>query len=442
MKVVNLRSFLGSWPYDPGNNVCVTRGADGREIILVRQPMGLEEYEIDGRPDGRRIQGMESVFDFHRARFDAAKQSNVLIGFDLSAKDCAELFDESVLYHRRLLVLFRLKDWPRVERDAAHNLRLIEFIKQHARCEEDRVQLNHWRPDIARIKAVTRAMILLEKGQYRGALRIACDIISNFGAVADDWPDHGTLEEALVESVRESLAKDPTLRTDEESLFLQHNDYWTIRYHGHTVFVKDSRGLHCLALLLRYPGREFHVSELLACLILMGAPTPVPVVTASRRLRDAGDQLVSAGLSDAGPVLDLQAKAECKRRLNDLRQELKEAQQFNDSDRAAKAQEEIHAISRQLASAIGLACRDRKTCSQAERARSAVTKRIKRAIRKIGEAIPSLGHHLSTRIKAGYFCSYNPHPDRPVVWKFQICWLLALPTFSHLFAFGTQNVLM
>src|SRR4029450_13168237 len=78
-------------------------------------------------------------------------------GLDLSANDCAELFDESVLYHHRLRVLFRLKDWTRVERDAAHNLRLIEFIKQHARCEEDRVQLDHWRPDIARIDSVARA---------------------------------------------------------------------------------------------------------------------------------------------------------------------------------------------------------------------------------------------------------------------------------------------
>src|SRR4030095_13280117 len=179
MQVVDLRSFLGSWPYDSENNVRVTRGADGREIILVRQPMGLEEYEIDGRPDGRRVHGMESVFAFHHARLDAAKQTNAANGLDLSANDCAELFDESVLYHHRLRVLFRLKDWTRVERDAAHNLRLIEFIKQHARCEEDRVQLDHWRPDIARIDSVARAMILLEKGQYRDALRIACDIIGN-----------------------------------------------------------------------------------------------------------------------------------------------------------------------------------------------------------------------------------------------------------------------
>jgi hypothetical protein len=260
MQVVDLRSFLGSWPYDSENNVRVARGADCREIILVRQPMGLEEYEIDGRPDGRRIHGMESLFHFHRARFDATKQSNGLIGFDLSTKDCDELFDESVLYHDRLLVLFRLKKWTCVERDAAHILRLIEFIKQHARCEEDRVQLDQWRPDIARIDAVARAMILLEKGQYRDALRIACDVIGNFEIVADDCADNGT------------LANRPTLRTDEESLFVQHNDYWTVRYHGHAAFLKDSRGIHCLALLLRYPGREFHVSELLACLILWVHP--------------------------------------------------------------------------------------------------------------------------------------------------------------------------
>jgi len=31
---------------------------------------------------------------------------------------------------------------------------------------------------------------------------------------------------------------------------------------------------------------------------------------------------------------------------------------------------------------------------------------------------PSLGHHLTASIKTGYFCSYNPHLDRPVAWKF------------------------
>jgi hypothetical protein len=78
----------------------------------------------------------------------------------------------------------------------------------------------------------------------------------------------------------------------------------------------------------------------------------------------------------------------------------------------------VHAIADYLASAVGLRGRDRKTSSDAERARCAVTKCIKKAIQKVGDAIPSLGYHLAARIKTGYFCSYNPHPKRPVSWKF------------------------
>jgi hypothetical protein len=405
-----LRSILESWPYDPENNVRVAHDTDGRDVILVRQPMGLEQYEVDGRPDGRRVHGMESVFDFHHARINAAD------GSDLSAQDCAELFQEGILYYHRLILFFRLKDWTRVEREAAHNLRLIEFIKQHARCEEDRVQLDHWRPDIVRINAVAHAMVQLEKNHHQDALKLACDTIDISEAVADDGPDRGKLAKALLESVRKSLANRPALRLHEESLFVPHDDYWMIRYHGHTAFLRSMRGLCCLALLLRNPGREFHVSELVGSPIQ--APIPASGRTARGRLRYAGEQLVAAGFSDAGPVLDAQSKAQYKRRLNDLRQDLSEAEQFNDLGRAVQAQDEMHAIMQHLACAVGLGGRDRKTSSDAERARSAVTKRVKKAIRKIGEAIPSLGHHLTVRIKTGYFFCYNPHPDRPVAWKF------------------------
>jgi non-specific serine/threonine protein kinase len=123
-------------------------------------------------------------------------------------------------------------------------------------------------------------------------------------------------------------------------------------------------------------------------------------------------------LSDAGPILDARAKTEYKRRLADLRRDLEEAEQFNDSDRAERAREEMNAIAEQVASAVGLGGRNRRIGSEAERARSAVTKRIKDSINKIGEALPSLRRHLAARVKTGYFCSYNPNPERPVAWKF------------------------
>jgi hypothetical protein len=39
------------------------------------------------------------------------------------------------------------------------------------------------------------------------------------------------------------------------------------RYHGQLAFLKAARGLHYLALLLRNPGREYHVSELVGQVI-------------------------------------------------------------------------------------------------------------------------------------------------------------------------------
>ena len=55
--------------------------------------------------------------------------------------------------------------------------------------------------------------------------------------------------------------------------------------------------------------------------------------------------------------------------------------------------------------------------ASAEAARSAVTKRIKDAIRKISVHHPSLGHHLSTCIRTGYQCRYIIDPERPVTWS-------------------------
>jgi len=214
--------------------------------------------------------------------------------------------------------------------------------------------------------------------------------------------------EQKVERIRESHADCSTLPTYEESLFLHQNDYWTIRYHGRSALLKSTRGLHCLAILLRDPGREFHARELLAR--PMDASTPAAAVAVHGR--------VTGGLYAGIPVLDAQAKAEYKCRLNELRQDLNEAERFNDPPRRTEVQNEIQVITDRLAFAVGLGGRDRKTSSDAERARSAVTKCIKKAIQKIGDAIPSLGYHLAARIKTGYFCSYNPHPERPVAWKF------------------------
>src|SRR5262245_61449467 len=48
----------------------------------------------------------------------------------------------------------------------------------------------------------------------------------------------------------------------EEFQFLAQGDYWSIGYQRHVAFLKASRGIYYIGLLLANPGREFHVSEL------------------------------------------------------------------------------------------------------------------------------------------------------------------------------------
>jgi hypothetical protein len=51
-----------------------------------------------------------------------------------------------------------------------------------------------------------------------------------------------------------------------------------------------------------------------------------------------------------------------------------------------------------------------------ERARVAVTKRIKASVTKIGVLHPALAAHLSTRVKTGYFCVYIGDSDEQHAW--------------------------
>jgi non-specific serine/threonine protein kinase len=115
------------------------------------------------------------------------------------------------------------------------------------------------------------------------------------------------------------------------------------------------------AYVLRNPEREFHVSEL------------VGQVIGRSLLSGKGGHATGAWqgglLPDAGPILDAQAKAEYKHRLNDLQRDLEEAERFNDPTRTVRARNEMNALAEQLASAVGLGGRNRRIGSEAERAR-------------------------------------------------------------------------
>lgn len=184
----DLRKLLQSWAYDPDNEARIVRGDDGREILQVRTPLGIEQYEMEGRPDGARPHGMESALEFQLRRLEEARVAGTENEFRLGARDCAELFNEGTLYYFRYVRLLQLRDWKRTLRDTARNLRAFDLVRRYASREDDQQYLEKWRPYILRVNASAAAMMELEKQAYDKALRLTNEAIQKIESL-DEMDD-------------------------------------------------------------------------------------------------------------------------------------------------------------------------------------------------------------------------------------------------------------
>jgi tetratricopeptide (TPR) repeat protein len=193
------------------------------------------------------------------------------------------------------------------------------------------------------------------------------------------------------------------------SVCRREGEYWSIAFAGEAFRLKDVKGLHYLAHLLRHPGREFHVLDLAAAGQGAGAGG---VQTAPAR----EDDLHQGRLSDTGPILDQRAKSSYRARLRELEEELAEATSWADPVRAANARQEMQFLADELSAAVGLGGRDRKAGSPAERARVNITRAVRTVLSRIREHNPALADHLDATIRTGTFCSYSPDPRAPITW--------------------------
>lgn len=169
--------------------------------------------------------------------------------------------------------------------------------------------------------------------------------------------------------------------------FRRTGEIWTLTFDGITARVPDAKGLRDLARLVGVPGQEISARE------LAGDPTP-----------DTGSD----------DVLDERAKSAYKKRLSELDADIEEATADSDRGRRDRATAERDALVSALAQAYGLGGRARRLKDPGERARTAVTARIRDAIKRIEPVHPSLAEHLRAAVQTGRQCSYRPDP--PVRW--------------------------
>jgi hypothetical protein len=192
------------------------------------------------------------------------------------------------------------------------------------------------------------------------------------------------------------------------NVFRREGDYWSVIFDGHTVHVRDLKGMRYLARLLADPGREYHVLDLVAAETGRGAQV------------DSGQaaDLPRSAFGDAGEILDARAKDAYRRRLAEIDDDIEQARAIGNAERAAQADTERGFLVQELARAFGLSGRGRRAASASERARAGVTRAVRQAIARIGDHHPQLGEHLSRTIRTGTYCAYFPDPRAPAGWGF------------------------
>jgi hypothetical protein len=185
------------------------------------------------------------------------------------------------------------------------------------------------------------------------------------------------------------------------AVFRRSGPLWELGFAGTVVHMPDLKGLSDIATLLANPDKEIHSLD------LSGGPA------AGARDGDVAGELDGVE-GDLGEQIDADARAAYRARANELLPEIEDARLAHDLTRAERAQDELAAIREQLEAAYGLGGRVRRSGDPAERARSAVTARIRSAVRRVENANPALARHLRSAVRTGAWCVYAP--EAAVAW--------------------------
>jgi len=173
----------------------------------------------------------------------------------------------------------------------------------------------------------------------------------------------------------------------QENLFLKETAGWRLSFENSFIQLPEVKGFYDIQRMLSQPRQLFHCAELMGNVI-----------------DEKGEKL-----------FDAKAKKHYEKRITELQADIREAEQLSDFSKLEKLQDEYDKLIEYLSQSLGIRRKVRESGNPIEKARSAVTWRIRSAIAKIESYHPQLGTHLSNAIKTGSFCCYQP--DRDLNWR-------------------------
>ncbi len=207
----DLTEFLASWPPERGRiNARRITGRDGRPKLQIRIDLGILQMELDGRPDGQRPDGHESVLALQLDRLERyTAETGGTGGFVLTPEECRALREEAVQYYHRYAGLFALGDYTEAVRDTERSLELFNLCRAFAASEDDRIALEPFRPHTIMMKARGEAEQAISSGHPKQALAVLDRGLEEIRAVLQEAGNadayERSIEVQLLRGMREAL---------------------------------------------------------------------------------------------------------------------------------------------------------------------------------------------------------------------------------------------
>lgn len=169
----DLSAVFRDWPYESGKiNVRLIVADDGEPRIQMRLDLGILQMHTEGRPDGQRPYGCDSVLEYQEQRLhDHAQEVGSASGFILDEDACRELREEAAQYYHRYMALLVLEDFEGVVRDTGRNLRVLDLCAKYAETEADRQALEPFRAYITMMRARALASQAVKDSEPKAALQ-------------------------------------------------------------------------------------------------------------------------------------------------------------------------------------------------------------------------------------------------------------------------------
>ena len=187
----DLNSILGDWPYNPASiNARWVIGRGGKRLIQLRLDLGVLQMETEGRPDGQRPHGRDSLLEHYLEREDT--EGLDMAAFEIDASACAELQQEAAQFYYRYISLYALRDLDGVIADTDHNLGILDVVSRHVEDDDLVWQLLQFYPYIRMMNARALAEKSAEAHAYDEAIAALEEGIED---IRSFWRDQGDEED-------------------------------------------------------------------------------------------------------------------------------------------------------------------------------------------------------------------------------------------------------